>query len=173
MPTCPRCAAVALVLLFVAFSGCDTNNGGSGTLGDLADVYTLTELRFEPEAEALEDADLGARLIADGQSSLEIFADRDDFALLRTPETGRTDLEVRVLSNAVELTAVTAQDEDDLDELFLPRTFRLNFTSPRSSVLRAEPALFLTTVNLQAFDPDRYQGLTAVRGRLFIAFERP
>lgn len=172
MLTCPRCALAVLVLLLAAFTGCDTNNGGSGTLADLQGVYALDELRFDPEADGLVEADLGARLLAQGTASLEIFGDGDE-ALLRTPETGRTDLEVRVLARAVELTAVTADDEDDLAELFLPRTFRLTFTATDARELRADPPLFLSSADLQRFDPDQYQGLTSVPGRLFVSFRRP
>ena len=171
MPTCPRCALAVLVLLFVAFTGCDTNNGGSNTLDDLEGVYALDELRFDPNASGLAEADLGARLIAQGSPSLEIFGDGDE-ALLRTPETGRTDLEVRVLSGAVELTAVTAADEEDLAELFLPRTFRLAFSTASARELSASPPL-ARTVNLQTFDPDLYEGLSAVPGRLYVSFRRP
>ena len=55
-----------LVLLLVAFTGCDTNNGGSRALGDLEGVYALEELRFAPNAGGLAEADLAARLLADG-----------------------------------------------------------------------------------------------------------
>ena len=171
MLTCSRCGLAALVLLALAFTGCDTNNGGSGTLGDLEGVYALTELRFDPQTPDLSDADLGARLLASGNPSLEIFPSVDDFALLRTPETGRTDLEVRVFSNALEFTAVTPDDEDDLAELFLPATFRLTFSSPTARELSAE--LFRPAVDLEQFDPDRYDGLPPVSGTLFVRFNRP
>ena len=172
MLTCSRCGLAALVLLALAFTGCDTNNGGSGTLGDLEGVYALEELRFDPDAGGLDEADLGAQLLAQGSASIEIFGDGDD-ALLRTPTTGRTDLTVRVFSNSIEFTAVTVDDEEDLAELFLPRQFRLAFSSSEARELRADPPLFLPAVNLQAFDPDNYDGLTAVPGRLYVSFRRP
>ena len=175
MLTCSRCGLAALVLLALAFTGCDTNNPGGRVLGDLEGVYTLEELVFTPETAALDPVDLGARISTEA-TTLEVFGNGDN-ALLRSRFAGgttrRTDLEVRALSNAIEFTAVTADDEDELADLFLPRTFRLGFSSPRGTLLAADPDLFLSDVNLQAFDPDRYQGLTSVRGRLAIGFRRP
>ena len=177
MPTCSRCGLAALVLLALAFTGCDTNNGGSGALGDLEGVYALAELRFDPNTTALPDADIAARYDLDN-TTLEIFGE-DNEALLRSQRLGggsrRTDLEVRVFSNSVEFTALTADDEEDLAELFLPRQFRLAFSSPAESAteLRAEPDLFLSNVNLEAFNPDLYEDQVSVNGRLAVSFRRP
>ena len=177
MLTCSRCGLAALVLLALAFTGCDTNNGGSGTLGDLEGVYALEELLFDPNTTALPDADIAARYDL-ANTTLEIFGD-DNEALLRSQPIGggsrRTDLEARAFSNSVEFTAITADDEEDLAELLLPRQFRLTFSSPAEDarVLRADPDLFLSNVNLQAFNPDLYEDQVSVNGRLAVSFRRP
>lgn len=175
MLTCSRCGLAALVLLALAFTGCDTNNPGGQTLRELEGTYTLEELRFDPNTQALPDADVAGRFDLPG-TTLTIFGD-DTEALLISRLLGegsrRTDLDVRTLSGSIELTARTADDEDDLERLFLPPTFRLAFSSPDARLLRADPDLFLDDVNLQAFDPDLYQDQTSVRGRLAVAFRRP
>ncbi|WP_412061878.1 hypothetical protein [Rubrivirga sp. IMCC45206] len=172
MPTCPRCALLAVALAFLAFSGCDSNNPGRD-LALIDGVYSLEELTFDPATQGLPTADLGARLDLTG-TSLEVFGD-DDQALLRVryPDapTRRVDLSVTASRGRATFTAVAEEDRADLAQLFLPADFVLTYEGESPRVLGN--AFERTGVDLQAFDPSLYQDQRSNRGTLTIRFRRP
>ena len=169
MPTCPRCALLAVVLAFAAFTGCDSNNPGRDL--DLVDgVYELEELSFDPETQALPTADVAAQIDREG-TTLEIFG-RDAEALFRIRDdrgTGRVDLEVGAARGRASFEATTEDDIDDLADIFLPAQFTLNYDD-NASVLSS--SFSQSGVNLEAFDPDQYRGLRSVRGTVTVRFRR-
>lgn len=168
---CSRCGLLGLVLFVLALTGCDSNNPGRD-IEAVAGLYTLAEITFDPEANALADVDVDARLNATG-TTLEIFSD-DEEALLRVAFTdGRTrriNLRVDASRGQVRLEGIENEDTDDLAELLLPASFSLRYDGERAT--RLDAALDRSGVNLEAFDPDRYQGLTNVAGDLAVSFER-
>ncbi|WP_412068819.1 hypothetical protein [Rubrivirga sp. IMCC43871] len=172
MPTCPRCALLAVVLAFLAFSGCDSNNPGRD-LALIDGVYSLEALTFDPVTQGLPTADLGARLDLAG-TSLEIFG-ADDQALLRIryPDapTRRVDLSVTAARGRATFTGVTQEDRDDLADLFLPAEFVLTYEGESPRVLAN--TFERTGVDLQAFDPTLYQDQRSNRGTLTVRFRRP
>jgi hypothetical protein len=172
MPTCPRCALLALVIAFAAFSGCDANNPGN-ELDDLEGTYAFATLLFDPTTQALPDVNVAGRLDPAG-TSLEIFGS-DEVALLRirfVGDTGarRTDLRVTASRGRVTFEALTAEDEEDLRALLLPRSFSLEYNTTNPASLSAD--LFREGVNLELFDPAQYQDQTSVRGTLSVRLNR-
>lgn len=171
MPTCPRCALVAVALAFLAFTGCDTNNPGRDL--DLIDgTYAIAEITFDPDAPAVEDADVDAELNPN-VTRLEVYGS-DAEAQLTTQFQGestrsRTLLDVSASRGQARFEAATTDDEEDLARLLLPPQFTLEYVGDNPAVLEAT---FRRTANLQAFDSDRYSGLTAVAGRLTVRLER-
>lgn len=171
MPTCPRCALAAVVLAFLAFTGCDTNNPGRDL--DLLDgTYDVAEITFDPDGTGVEDADVTARLNA-SVTRLEIFGD-DAEAQLTTQfqdenSRSRTVLSVSASRGRATFEAVSDDDEADLDRLLLPRRFTLEYVTESPAVLEAT---IRETTDLQAFDSDRYAGVPPVPGRLTIRFEK-
>ena len=170
MPTCPRCAALALVLL--ALAGCDSNNPGRD-LDLIEGVYAVEELRFTPLS-ALPAADVGARLDPSG-TSLEIFGD-DEIALLRVryrDATGSRRVDLRTTASRGQATfeAVDQSDVDDLAALFLPRSFTLTYDGDAPRLLSG--TFDQSGVNLERFDPSIYQGEVDKRGTLTVRFRRP
>ncbi len=171
MPLCPRCALVAVVLAFLAFSGCDTNNP-SRELAVIEGTYGVAELTFNPEATALEAVDIGARLNT-AETRLRIFGGDDVALFIVQPVNGvsrRIDLRTSASRGRVTFEALTREDEEDLATLLLPRTFTLDYTGDRPAEL--EGTFSQTNVNLEAFDAERYQGLRNTTGRLRLRFER-
>ena len=170
MPICPRCALLAVALAVLAFTGCDTNNPGRD-LDLISGIYTIAEISFDPDATATEEADVTSQLNA-ATTRLEIFGD-DAEALLVTQLNGegsrRTDLNVSASRGSATFEAVASDDEEELARLLLPARFSLQYVGENPAVLEAT---FRQTVNLQAFDPDRYQSLTSVSGRLTVRLER-
>lgn len=172
MPTCPRCALLALVIAFAAFAGCDSNNPGND-LEALQGEYKFATLLFDPTTAALPDVDVAARL-NDDATTLEIFGN-DETALLRirfNGETGarRVDLSVTASRGRITFQALTAEDEEDLRSLLLPSSFSLEYNETNPSSMSAD--LFREGVNLELFDPAQYQDQTAVRGTLTVRLNR-
>ena len=171
MPTPPRCAALALVLL--ALAGCDSNNPGRD-LDLIEGVYALDRLVYDPETPDLTDADIGARLDPGG-TTLEIFGD-DEISLLRVrylDATGSRRIDLRTTASRGQATfeAVDQADEDDLAALFLPRSFTLSYEGDSPRELRAD--LENVVVDLEDFDASRYRGQRGNRGTLTVRFRRP
>ena len=170
MPSCPRCALLALVLSFLAFTGCDTNNPGSG-LDEVAGTYTATTFRFEPEAPTITDVDVLAGL-RDGALTVEIFAD-GQMTLSFEPLGGVRQLvtgTARASSRTVTLAGRTDADAERMALLLLQPS--VSFARDDLAPNRLTASLLLAGVNLEEYDPAGYPGLTAVRGRLEITLER-
>ncbi len=165
----------ALVLLagcLAAASGCDSNNSGS-SLRDLDGDYALEELLFDPNAGALENADVAARL--DLANSLLTIYGRDGEAQLVVrfndgSGTQRTDLIASASRGRLSLSARSNVDAEELAELLLPSSFQLSYNA--SSISTLESNIAISGVNLDAFDRDQYAGLTSVDGTMRIRFTR-
>ena len=171
MPTCPRCAALALVLL--ALAGCDSNNPGRD-LSLIQGVYSLETLVFDPETQDLSAADIGARLNL-AETRLEIFGDDTEslFIARYLDATGarRVNLRTTASRGQAKFDAVDVEDAEDLEALFLPRSFTLTYDGDAPRVLSA--TLENVSVDLEDFDPSRYQGQRGNRGTLTVSFRRP
>ena len=171
--SCPRCAAAALALFALALAGCDSNNPGRD-LSLIEGVYTVEALTFDPVTDALPDADVGARLDPSG-TSLEVFGE-DETSLLRVryrDATGsrRVDLRTTASRGRATFEALDDADEADLAALFLPRQFTLTYDGDSPRLLSG--TFDRSGVNLEAFDPSRYQDQRSVRGTLVVRFRRP
>ena len=170
MPTCTRCALLAVAIAALAFTGCDSD--GSTRDLDLVDgVYTVAELSFDPSATGLPDADLGADL-DDTVTRLQIFGG-DAEALFTTKFEGglsrRTDLTVTASRGRATFRAVTPDDEDELASVFLPPQFDLSYNEDAPGRLEGT---FSQSVDLESFDPETYAGLRNVPGRLTVRLVR-
>lgn len=170
MPLCSRCGLLGLALFALALVGCDSNNPARD-LEIVSGTYGLAELTFDPQANALENVDVAATLTS---ASLEIFSDEDDDAILRVTRavggTDRINLRVDASRNQVRLEAVEDADIEDLASLLLPASFVLRYDGEVASSI--ENAISRSGVDLESFNPDRYQGLTSVSGTLRVSFER-
>ena len=169
MPACPRCFVLALGLLLAAFLGaCDTDNPSS-PLEELAGLYDFAELRFVPTAGNVAPADVRARLVP-SRTSVELFGTGQ--VLIRFQVEGGTSAFVNGTFTATRSTAhLSAEDEEDaarLATLLLPDPLSL----ARSADDQSLSASIAMTVNLEAFDPVGYAGLTAVPGRLDVTLQR-
>lgn len=171
MPLCPRCALVAVVLAFLAFSGCDTTNP-SRELAVIEGTYSVAELTFRPDATAIDPVDVGAQLNA-AETRLRIFGGDDVALFVVQPVSGvsrRVDLRTTASRGRVTFEALTRQDEEDLATLLLPRSFTLDYTGERPMELAG--SFSRTNVNLETFDAERYRGLRNTSGQLRLRFER-
>ena len=170
MPTCPRCALLALAVAVLAFAGCDTNNPGSG-LEEVQGTYAVLELTFDPtEPAVLDDVDVLADL--EPGTRVEIFGDGN--ALVRfEPVGGFSQLvtgTARATSRTVTVTARSDDDADKLQQVLLPPSFSLNRDESDSNRLSAD--ILLSNVDLEAYNPADYGGLDRVRGRLTVTLDR-
>lgn len=170
MPTCTRCALLAVAIAALVFTGCDSD--GSTRDLDLVDgVYTVAELSFDPNATSIEPLDLGAELDP-SVTRLQVFGG-DAEALFTTKLSGglsrRTDLTVSASRGRASFRAVTETDEAELDDVFLPAQFDLRYDEDRPGRLEGT---FSRRVNLQAIDSQRYAGLTSVPGVVTVRLER-
>lgn len=167
----PLVAVALLAGCLTAISGCDSSNPGSA-LADLDGAYALDELLFDPQAASLEDADVAARLDS-AATELRIYGGDGDATLISRFEgqgSRRTDLVATASRGRLTLSARTTEDQNELADLLLPPTFSLSYTPEAPNTLTGNVSL--ASVNLQAFDPDRYQGLTSVSGVLRVRFSR-
>jgi hypothetical protein len=149
------------------FAGCDTNNSG-GFVNDLAGTYAFTELRFVPSASAIDPANVLARLDT-ALTDVEVDSEGRAFFFLR--ESGTTliaETFVTATSSSATFRARTATDIERLVRYLLPSVLRVDHDGGVNA-LNGSPSL---RVNLQAFDPQAYQGLTDVPGTLFVRLER-
>lgn len=172
MPLCSRCGLVGLALLALAFTGCDSNNPARD-LEVVSGTYTLAEITFDPQANALETVDVSS-VVNLTATRLRIYSDEDDAALLEVAYTtggiDRINLRVSASRGQVRFEAVEDADIEDLEALLLPASFTLRYDGDQASSI--ENTFSRAGVNLQAFNPDRYEGLTSVSGQLTVAFER-
>jgi hypothetical protein len=170
MPTCPRCALLALAVALLAFAGCDTNNPGS-SLEEVQGTYSVLTLSFDPTDPAvLDDVDVLADL--EPGTRIEIFGDGN--ALVRfEPVGGFSQLATgtaRATSRTVTVTARTDGDADKLQQVLLPPSFSLNRDEADANRLSAD--VLLSNVNLEAYNPADFGGLDNVRGRMTITLDR-
>jgi len=180
MPTCPRCALLALALSIVAFAGCSSNNPGE--LETYEGTYTFSELTFT--SPGVNQANVVTRL--DGTRS-ELDVTRGGTALLKfeyranedeckatgagsgvavlTATAGRTSLSLSARSN---------DDREVLRCLLLPNSFTLRPAESDPSGRTLTATLENTRVNLNDYDAERYgEGLDNVSGSLKITVVRP
>ena len=172
MPTCPRCALVALVLAVAAFTGCDSSNPGRDL--DVVDgVYALEELSFDPETQSLPTADLGERIDANS-TRLEIYGgDGEADLVVRyrvTQPSSRIRLTVGATRGRATFEGVSQDDIDKLAGLFLPADFVLTYDADLGNQLSG--TFTRSGVDLEAFDPDLYRGQRNNRGTLTVRFRR-
>ena len=175
MPTSPRPARAAFLPLLLAgltaLAACDTSNPG-GNLDLVAGTYAVAELSFDPNTTDLSTANVERDLDPIG-TRLTIFGD-DDLSLFvvqrRGASTQRIDLRTRASRERITFEAVTREDEEDLADLLLPSTFSLSYTGDNPNTL--EGSISRSNVNLEAFDPERYEDQRSNSGRLSIRFER-
>lgn len=166
-PTSYLRRALLPVAALAVFAGCDTNNSG-GIVDDLAGTYAFAELRFVPTASAIEPADVLTRLDT-ALTDVEVDSEGRAFFFLR--ESGTTliaEAFVTATSSTATFRARTATDIERLVRYLLPSVLRVSHDGG-VNVLNGNPSL---RVNLQAFDPQAYQGLTDVPGTLFVRLER-
>lgn len=171
MPTCPRCAFLALFVAFLTFTGCDSSNPGRD-LEIVAGNYVLTDLEFRTtgasgiRVDVVDELDLG-------EVRLRIFRTEDDEALLEIgTDRGVTDLIELTVSPSrgrVRLDAADNGDEEDLAALLFPDRFTLTYEGETANRLEAD--ITLDSVNLEEFS-DRYEGVRDVSGTLSVTFER-
>lgn len=172
MPTCPRCALVALALAAAAFTGCDSSNPGRDL--DVVDgVYTLEALAFDPETPSLPTADIGEQLDTDG-TRLEVFGGDAEADLrvryLDSRPSSRINLTVGATRGRATFEGVSQDDIDKLDALFLPADFVLTYDSELANQLTG--TFTRTGVDLEAFDRDVYLGQRNNRGTVTVTFRR-
>lgn len=165
-----RLRLTALVAL-LALVGCDSNDPDA--LANVSGTYRLAVLTFDPSAQGLATANVAANLNLPA-TTLQIFGD-DDEALLTVQfndgqGTRRVNLNVRASDSRVTLSAVGGEDRDDLEDLLLPSSFGLDYSGSRPSALTG--SLTLSGVDLEAIDPDQYDGLNSVSGTLSVRFNR-
>lgn len=169
MLSCSRCTLLVLAFLVAAFaSGCDSDNPSSA-LDQLEGTYVFTELRFDPDAQAIDDANVLSRLVQ-ANTDVEIFG--SGRALIRFKLEGEpsdlADANVSATTTSARFTAQTEEDELRLSDLLMPGSFLLNYSQDGLTLSGS----VTNVVNLQAYDPDQYQSLTAVSGRLHVGLER-
>ncbi len=173
MPTCPRCAFVALVFAVAAFAGCDSSNPGRD-LDVIDGTYTLQELSFDPATPSLPTADVGARLDLDA-TTLEVFGGDGEGEIRVRYRDGQPSRRIQLVVGATRGRATfegeTQDDIDDLRDLFLPAEFVLTYDSDLANTLSG--TYNQSGVDLQAFDPEVYLDQRNNRGTLTVRFRRP
>ncbi|MEM1125431.1 MAG: hypothetical protein AAGI71_02180 [Bacteroidota bacterium] len=154
-----------MLLLTVAFTGCDSNDDDADP-ADVAGRYGFATLNFETQSPAVPDADVLTYI--NGQSTeLELFND-GDFLLRYTFNNGSSGAASGTFS--VTDTRVTlnvdSNDEDEFEALLL---------DPRVRLDRDNTALTSTSsksVNLESLDPEFFDTLEDVPGTLTIRLTR-
>lgn len=170
MPTCPRCALVALVLAVAAFTGCDSSNPGRD-LNIVDGSYAVTSITFDPDGTAIDPVDVAAGLNLQ-VTRLDVFGG-DANAILVTRFANenlsyRTDLAVEAANGRATFRGLTDDDTAELARILLPNQFSLNYTETGSRLT----GTYTRTVNLQAFDPVAYSGATAIPGTLSVTLTK-
>ncbi len=166
-----RHAILALALTGLAtlpLAGCDTDNPGSA-IDEIAGTYGFTELRFVPTATALTEANVLEEL---DSAATEVRIDSRGrtlfFLEFEDGESRFAEATATASSGSVLFRAVAVEDQDALQRVLLPPSFRLE----RRDDDRTLGAELTATVNLQEFDPVAYAGQTAEPGTLHIRLER-
>ena len=170
MPTCPRCALLAVALAALAFTGCDSNNPGAD-LTLIEGVYQVEELVFRPSGPGISPVDVGASLDP-AVTRFEIFgADGEGEIVFKIRDEGttRTTLSASASRGRASFRARADDDAAKLARLLLPTQFALTYSADAPGRLTGD---FTQTTNLQAFDPVRYQGATSIPGTLTVRLAR-
>ena len=171
MPTPPHPLRLVPLVALLVLAGCDTTNPG-GNLDLVEGTYALAALSFDPTTTDLSTANVMGDLDPDA-TRLTIFGGGGNSLLAvrrRGGVTRRIDLRTRASRERVTFEAVTRDDEEFLAGLLLPGSFALGYEGERPNTL--EGTLRLNGVDLQAFDPDRYQDQRSNSGTLSVRFER-
>lgn len=157
----PLCAAT-LLLVLGGYTAGDPITPPSPV--DVEGLYAVAEFRFTPHATAVEPADVHQRLVL-AATSLELFG--SGAALLRFRLKGRpSDLVAGEFDvSATQVWLRLSDPNGRLVPLLMSPT--LIFDRLAGDVLWHERA---ATVNLAAFDPERYTGLNQVPGILRLPF---
>lgn len=150
----------------LGLTACDSGDPVDGPdPREVAGTYRFSQFTFDPNASGLSEVNVLDTLVT-STTRLRLFED-GSFALEYQFQSGPQSLvagSFRVRSDRVDLTA----DEDDqaaMRSLLLDREVRLGRTVGNRRVLEADIS---KTVNLEAFSPGRYAGLTSVPGTLRI-----
>lgn len=160
-----RSFVLLLGLLVFALTGCDSSSPiDPPSPQDVEGVYHIAELRFVPQASAIEPANVLSRIDV-GRSNLELSGLGDAifrFALTNQPSALLAgDFSVTATQLRLRLT----DPQSRLPTILLSSPLTLNRADDAELVLQQ-----VQTVNLAAFDPERYAGLTAVQGTLTLRF---
>jgi hypothetical protein len=167
-----RRAALALPALL---AGCDGDNPGS-ELREVAGTYVFTELRFDPDAPALAEADVLANL--DPGTEVTVATDGEVLFVIDFDGGGAVLIangEARASSASLRLSAETEDDAEDLARVLLPQTFSLQ-RSGDDTTLSAD--LDVNDADLEAYgeaigaSPNPYVGLNSIDGTLHVTLER-
>jgi hypothetical protein len=169
MLRCLRFPFAAFVLALFAFTaGCDTGNPAT-PIEELEGTYVFTELQFDPQATALAEADVLARLVeADTRVELLGSGRALIFFKLDDQPSDLADATFTATATTARLVAETEDDAQRLAAILLPAT--LSFS--RSTDDTRLTANLSTTVNLEAFDPEAYAGQVSTPGTLRVTLER-
>ncbi|MDT0631546.1 hypothetical protein RQM47_02315 [Rubrivirga sp. S365] len=176
MPTPPRPARrgrlplLAVLVGLAALTACDTTNPG-GNLDLVEGTYSLAELSFDPTTTDLSTANV-IDVLEPGSARLTIYSDGNALLSFRRLQGGltRVDLRPRASRERVTLEAVRREDEDFLADILLPPSFALGYTGEPANTL--EGSFSQSNVDLEAFDPERYQDQRSNSGQLSVRFER-
>jgi hypothetical protein len=132
-------------------------------------VYEFVELRFDPTAQAIADADVLASMDPN-RNDVELFG--SGRALIRIKlldePSDLADADFTATGSTARIIARSQDDEARLAQILLPGVMSLNISADNQTL----SAQIAATVNLQAFDPVAYAGLTAQPGTLHISITR-
>lgn len=167
--------ASLLTLAFIAvaalgLAACDSSDPvDEPSFSEVAGSYSFTTYRFDPNSSALPTVNILDTLVA-ANTQMRLF------------ESGQFTLEYQFESGPLSVAAGdydirgTRLDfsgdgdaEDRFDALLLGRDFRLNW-SPSSETLSGD---IEKTVDLEAYDEDRFRDLTDISGVLELRLTRP
>lgn len=154
-----------VALAVVAFGGCDNDPISEPTPLDVEGRYDLVELRFTPSAPAIAAADVAASL-EPGSAYVELLGSGQALFRFRTAggptqfAPGRFGVNARQLR--VEFDAGTEPELRRVLLLGQDAGRRLTFDREDGALVFVGPR----TVNLEAYDPVAYGGLTSVPGTL-------
>jgi hypothetical protein len=165
----PRRLFPLALLAAALLGGCDTENPTT-PLEEVEGVYAFTELRFDTQASAIDDADVLARLDS-ARSNVEIFGNGPALIRFKLDDepSQRADASTTATPSVVRLTAVTEQDAAVLSQILLPPTMTFSRDEDGDGL---SGEFFQPAVDLEAFDPDAYGGLPPVAGTLYVTLER-
>lgn len=159
----PLCLSLLMLL-----AGCDSGDpidreGPS----DVAGVYHFAELRFRPDASGLTTANVLAAL--DSANTQLRLSDNGNFTLLYEFKNGSPYTAIGKFEVTERTVRLNGSGTENYVRLLLDPTTTLQRSETERRVLSAT---IRKTVNLDAYDPDEYAGLTSVHGTLYIRLVR-